>query len=511
MLQYAELRQSNCKSLTASLAGDGEAIAQGGVVVLLASALGNGASYAFGIFVARMLGPEEFGLYALGLTVFNTLTLIMVLGLDTGMLRFIPQDLLDEGGHRVKSTILTAMFIAASAGIFAGAGLAYASQMIAALYQNPELATVLRLFAVGIPFVTLTTVMIAALQAFQTIRHTIYIKYVWEPAGKFLFAGCLLWAGYQLQGVVIGVVASLIGSTVFALRAIVAKARLSIPDLFTLHPQGIRRLFAFSFPLAVGNLLGTLAPRSDIMMIGYWVSAKEVGVYLAAFQTAAILILVAAAFDFAVAPLLSQAWARNDQTRLMQGYQSVIRLSLTFTTPLFLILVLFSGDILNLFGGEFRTGGFILVILACGQVFNSATTSANTVLLMSGNSRVVMMNTLIFGLGLIGSAAVLIPIWGIAGAAVAAATSSVLMNIARVWEVWHFHRIHPFTSGLFKPLLAGWVVAIIVYFAYGQIEAGYLIGLGLTAIAIYFTVLLILGIEQADKAALSALYRRIRA
>ena len=329
MLQYPEPKPSTCPSLNTPLIADGEAIARGGVVVLLASALGNGVSYAFGIFVARTLGPEDFGLYALGLTVFNTLTLIMVLGLDTGMLRFIPQDLIEEGRHRVKSTILTAIFIAASAGIFAGAGLALVSQLIASLYQKPELATILLLFAVGIPFVTLTTVMISSLQAFQTIRYTIYIKYVWEPAGKFLFAGCLLWAGYQLQGIVIGVVASLVCSTVFAFRSIVAMAGISIPDLFTLRSREIRRLVAFSFPLAVGNLLGILAPRSDIMMIGYWVSATEVGVYLAAFQTAAVLILVAAAFDFAVAPLLSQAWARNDQTRLKQGYQSVLRLNLT--------------------------------------------------------------------------------------------------------------------------------------------------------------------------------------
>lgn len=509
MLQCAEPKYSTCESLNASPAHDGLTIARGGIAVLLASALGNGASYAFGIFAARALGPEDFGLYALGLTIFNMLTLTMVLGLDTAMLRFIPQDLIEEGGRRVKSTILTAGCIAVGAGIVAGAGLALLSQLIASVYQKPDLANVVLWFAVGIPFVTLTTVAISSLQAFQTIRYTIYIKYVWEPAGKFLLAGCLVWAGYQLQGIVLGVVASLVCSTIFALRSIITMAGISIPDLFMLQSRDFRRLLTFSSPLAVGNLLGILAPRSDVMMIGYWVSAKDVGVYLAAFQTAAILILVAAAFDFAVAPLLSQAWARNDQARLQEGYRSVLRLSLTFTTPLFLILVLFGGDILNLFGSEFRAGAAVLAILACGQVFNSATTSANTVLLMSGHSRVVMMNTLVFGLGLIGAAAILIPIWGITGAAVSAAISSVLINIVRVWEVWQFHRIHPFTSGLFKPLLAGGIVATIIYFAYGYVEGGYLVGLGIAGGILYLAVLSVLGIEQDDKAALSALYRRV--
>jgi O-antigen/teichoic acid export membrane protein len=129
---------------------------------------------------------------------------------------------------------------------------------------------------------------------------------------------------------------------------------------------------------------------------------------------------------------------------------------------------------------------------------------------MSGHSRVVMVNTLVFGLGLIGSAAILIPIWGIKGAAVAAALSSVFLNVLRVWEVWSFQRIHPFTRGLFKPLLAGGLAASIVFIAHRQLEPSYLVGFALAVVILYVALLAILGIEQDDKAALMALYQRVR-
>lgn len=61
---------------------DSETIALSGTAVLLASAFGNGLNYAFGIFLAGTLGAEEFGLYALALTIFNIVSLAVVFGMD---------------------------------------------------------------------------------------------------------------------------------------------------------------------------------------------------------------------------------------------------------------------------------------------------------------------------------------------------------------------------------------------------------------------------------------------
>src|SRR5262249_43707137 len=64
-------------------------IAGGGSSILLASAIGNGLSYLYSIFLARSLSPGDFGVYALGLALFNVLALMAPLGFETGALRFI--------------------------------------------------------------------------------------------------------------------------------------------------------------------------------------------------------------------------------------------------------------------------------------------------------------------------------------------------------------------------------------------------------------------------------------
>ena len=59
--------------------------------VLFASVFGNGLNYLFGIFLARSLGIDQFGLYALGLSIFSTLAMVVPLGMDTGAIKFISE------------------------------------------------------------------------------------------------------------------------------------------------------------------------------------------------------------------------------------------------------------------------------------------------------------------------------------------------------------------------------------------------------------------------------------
>ena len=192
---------------------DHKTIAYGGGALLLASAFGNGLNYAFGIFLARTLGPEEFGLYALALTMFNMLTLAVVFGVDTGAIKFVSHHLGERQRAKARETLIAAASMAFGSGLIAAVGLGLlAGPLATSVYRKPELVLSLLLFATAIPFATASIVLISALQAFQTVRYTVLIKYLWEPIAKFVFAAVLLWAGFHLLGVLISIVLTLVVS-----------------------------------------------------------------------------------------------------------------------------------------------------------------------------------------------------------------------------------------------------------------------------------------------------------
>ena len=139
---------------------------------------------------------------------------------------------------------------------------------------------------------------------------------------------------------------------------------------------------------------------------------------------------------------------------MRDSYQAVSRLSIMAALPIFCCLFLFSSEILSIFGSEFVDGRWALMILALGQVFNTATGSANTVLLMSGQSRLVMRNTVVMGVVLLATTAMIIPFWGITGAALAAATIFILTNVIRVSQVWRLHHVQPYSTDLAKSVTA---------------------------------------------------------
>jgi O-antigen/teichoic acid export membrane protein len=152
-------------------------IAYGGGALLLASAFGNGLNYAFGIFLARSLGAEEFGLYALALTIFNMVSLTVVFGMDIGTIKFVSHHLGEGQYDKVGETLVAAASMAFGSGLIAAIGLALLAQPIAVVFYNkPKLVPSLIFFAAAIPLGTLAIVLLSTLQAFKIISYIIIIS-----------------------------------------------------------------------------------------------------------------------------------------------------------------------------------------------------------------------------------------------------------------------------------------------------------------------------------------------
>ena len=491
--------------------GDVPAIVQGGSLLLLASLFGNGINYVFGIFLGRALGPSQFGLYVLGLTLFNTVVFMAPLGIDRGMLKFVSEQLGLGQDDKARRTIAQGVTMVAFFSLLFALGLAASAGVIAsALYQKPELAAALFFFSGIIPFAAITTVLLQALQAYRVVRYTVFIKYVWEPLAKLVLAAVLLQAGFGLYGVLAAMLFTHLASLGFALRPAGRIAGLGLRNALSRDHGNVKGLVAFCWPLTVADLFRVVAPRSDVMILGYWVASQEVGIYGAAFQTAAVLALVAGAFEALFAPIIGRLLARQDLTALGKMYCAVSRWTLIFSAPMFSVMLLFAGEILGLFGTDFKAGATCIAILVIGQLVHNAGGGAHTILLMSGRSRTVMWNTVTLGVILVGLNAVLIPRFGMVGAAAATSGSLVIMTVTRVVEVWGLHGIHPLAWGLVKPGLAALLAAGAALSVKDWLDPGYFPLLAAAFGIAYVMLLALFGLEEDDRQIVSMMYEKVR-
>ena len=150
-----------------------------------------------------------------------------------------------------------------------------------------------------------------------------------------------------------------------------------------------------------------------------------------------------------------------------------------------------------------------LTVLAVGQLLNSSTGSASTMLLMTGHSRLVMINTVIRGCILISLTAMLVPLWGPLGAALAGSTTFAMLAVAQVIQIWKLHKIHPYTRSLAKPVLAGVFAAGITLGMKSAIDPVYYPALAIFSGMLYIGFLFLFGLESADRLAFASMLKRI--
>jgi len=183
---------------------------------------------------------------------------------------------------------------------------------------------------------------------------------------------------------------------------------------------------------------------------------------------------------------------------------------LIVTMPICVVLVVFSKDILSLFGQAFEGGSVALMILAIGHLVNSATGGTNSVLLMTGESRRVATNTIAYGVSLIGLTAALIPLWGMTGAAVAAASSLVLVNVVRVLQVHRLQGVWPWTRATIKPVAAGVIAGVFFVLVKPYMALAYFPALALCGCLVYAASLAILKFESDDERVFLATLLRLK-
>lgn len=484
-------------------------IAQGTVVIFAATGFGLGLNFLYNIVLARVLGATDYGLYALGLATFNLLSVFALAGLDSAVLRFLPacsgQGKEGEAILAVHIHILLSLLFGSIFGFVLWVG---AASVAGALFDKSALIPVLLILAVGIPAFTGSSVLVAMLQVLHDVKWRTTIKYVCEPLAKILLTMILFWLGWSIEGAAVAFVAALVLSVVLALVPL----RHFFTSEVSRSSGGISysEVLKFSLPVWGGLLFNIIAVKSDVLLLGYWAPASEVGIYSIAFQTSAIIALILGSLESIAIPLLGHGVVQADLSRVEKVLQIILRWSLTISLPLFLVMSLFAQDIVLLFGKAFEHGALCLAILAIGQIINAATATTHNVLLLAGFSRVIMWNSLITGLAQVGLNLLLIPKFGAIGAAVGTTAGLVLVNVVRLVESRILLGLCAHKWLIWKPLAAALGAAVIVMTLKVSAPALDVPALVCVLVIAYVACLVMLGLESDDQLVLMQFRAKVR-
>jgi O-antigen/teichoic acid export membrane protein len=168
--------------------------------------------------------------------------------------------------------------------------------------------------------------------------------------------------------------------------------------------------------------------------------------------------------------------------------------------------------VLQIFGSSFSSGATALRILLVGQLVNVAVGSVGFILIMVGRTGwdlVVYAASFVLDLTV---AFILAPRFGIEGAAVAQTVTMVASNTARLYLVWRFVHIQPFSRTYVRLIVPAGAAAVVMLGVRSlTLDSGWPMALVATAVAglvVYVAVLLAVGLTGGERRALSRLLSR---
>ncbi len=488
-------------------------VAKGAGIAFTGKVSGTGLKYITQIIIARLLGTKLFGIYALGLVVYEVAELISRMGLHLGAVRYVSIYKGRGELQKLKGILVQSICFPFLGGTILGSAIFVSSELIAQnVFGKPELALVLRIFAVSLPFWASTIVIARATTGFQTTKYLVYIKEYIQPFANLIFVILLCLIGLSLFGVTSAWVLSFIVGFVAALYLI----KRIFPPILQKNIKPIfetRQLIKFSLPLAFGDLMLLLLLRIDTMLIGYFRTSSEVGIYRSASQTAILLLIFFISFNNIFAPMIADIINKGDRERMRQLFKTVARWNFALTLPLFIVVGINAKNILRLFGPDFTAGWLPLIILGAGQLLNSSAGALSYMLIMSGHQYqklsgdfAIVITNLILNI-------ILIPRWGLTGAAVATSISIVAVNLIRMIQVYLILRVHAYSWGYLKIIGVGALSALIGFLLRGSLKTEhYLLLLAAVSgiiIVVYVLLTWSVGFEEADKMILKKIRQKI--
>jgi O-antigen/teichoic acid export membrane protein len=202
-----------------------------------------------------------------------------------------------------------------------------------------------------------------------------------------------------------------------------------------------------AIPLIFMGSMYVLNSNADILMLGSMLGAEAAGIYKASTRGAELVVFSLMIINPALSPIVSRLHTAGNRVRLQRGITRTARIGLLLALPIAAFLMSFGEWFLSLFGPEFVQGHMALSILSAGQVINVAAGSVAVILVMTGNERIAALGVAVSTLVNISLNALLIPLWGIEGAALATAISIVLWNVVLVRSVWTLLGVDPTSLG----------------------------------------------------------------
>lgn len=425
-------------------------VARGGALNLLGATTYGLANFGLVVLVTSRLGVRGVGQFLIAVAIFNILVKVAELGAATGFVRAISRAVAIGRAAELPVMTLAALLPVAVAGSVLGGVSWLLAPQLARLFGETHTAGVVaysRTLAPFLPLAALYSVAVQGTKGFGTMFPQAVIEKMGKALLQLMAAFLVLLGGASPRGLalawVLPTVIAIIPTAAW-FRKLVLRAKVGAAANTTGLVAAGAEFWRFAAPRALGQIFQVTILWFDTLLIGAILGVADAGIYAAATRYLLIGTFVAEAVMQAVAPRISVLLATSHRDHARLVFQAVTSWQVLLIWPVFLVVATFSGVLLAPFGPEFAAGVVPLSLLALAILASSVFGPSDTVMLMAGRSRLSLVNTAVALAVNVAGNVVLLPRYGLVGAALAWTASMVTAAALPGWHAWRGLGLHPF-------------------------------------------------------------------
>ncbi len=388
--------------------------------------------------VTKNLGADAWGEYVMFLAVLNISSIFSRLGIDKLALKSVAAS--NENLGEAKFIYFSSVKILLIISVFFSVLLFYLSDLIAFnLLHNASMSSVIRLVAFILPFFSIICLNENTLRGLKMIKEFAFFQQTSKMLFSVLFF-LLLYYQYELFDNILVIYSYLISLVLIFILSSIKVCKLLCKSNMV-GSLNISYIFSQSIPMMLSSSILLLMTWADSLMIGSFIGEHEVGIYNVAVKLALLSSITITSVNSITAPKLSESFNNDNLVEFKRIISYSTKLISISTFPVLVMIFLFPTHMLSFFGSEFVLAKSSLLILAFSQAINAFSGSVGTILNMTGKQKVygnILLVSLLINIVL---NYLLIPIYGIDGAAIASASSLIFWNLYSVFYVYRHYGV----------------------------------------------------------------------
>jgi len=441
-------------------------VGKGASILFIGTVLGIFFNFLARIVIARFYTPEDYGLFNLFFTVLSIFLTLSLLGLSNGIQRFIGYYTGSGEKEKIKVVESCGLLIGTISGVCFGILLFFLAPGIASIFSKaPEFIYYLRIAAITLPFYVLLSSLIAIFRGYQRTKEKVLFYDLGRNTLFLVLSFILGILALPFVGIIwsMFVATAIVAISFFIYYLKKQKMLLKRVITFSFDSSVAKTILIFSLPLLFVNVMHRIMGWTDTVMIGYFLFEIDVGFYNVAKPMSSFISTGLTITNFIYAPLVAGLYAQKKFRENDFIFTALTKWICFLTLPLTMIFFFYSDVVISKsFGVEYLPGTIPLKILVVAYFINNFMGPNGSTLIAYGKTKFLMYATFVSATLNITLNVLLIPIYGIVGAAIATGISILSVNIIRVYKLYSISGVHSFKSNIIKPVISTGIIGSII-------------------------------------------------